>query len=76
MTKGTTWQNIILMPCLIFDDAICDVMLLCFTNFTTSLPFLKLNCNFQDIFISVMGQNDFLCKRASAQGVGAMGSHK
>ena len=52
MTRGRFWQNIFLIPCLVLIyDVTCDVILLCFTNFTTLSPFLQLKVIFYEILI-------------------------
>ena len=63
MTRGTFWEDIVLITCLIFIyDVICDVILLNFTNFTTSSPFWASRLDFYEIFIKskVLYQSLFL----------------
>ena len=52
MTRGRFWQNIFLMPCIVFDLCrhLCDVILFYFTNFTTSSPFWTTQLDFYEIF--------------------------
>ena len=51
MTRGRFWQDIFLIPCLVLIyEVTCDVILLCFTNFTTSSPFFQRD--FYEIFLT------------------------
>ena len=69
ITRGRFWQNLCLIPCVVFDlwrhyallakslfdtliyDVISDIILLYFTNFTTSSPLWTTRLDFYEIFM-------------------------